>query len=380
MGIGCPATSTSVAPSAPLEVRVLGELQLVRRGERPIPLPASKKTRALIGYLVVTGQPHRREHLCDLLWEGPHDPRAELRWSLNKIRSLVNGAGSTRLTADRERVSFEPQEAVIDLARLRQLLARGVSASSIDELKGAVGLFRGELLDGLELPSCYRFQEWCLAERETARRMRLSALGELVERLVDTPDAALLYARSILAIDPLSEHGHAAVVRLLATMGQRREALSHYEHARRLIEAELGVHCSTALEGARNGLRVPRTEGASLPTPLSAASNKVVAVVQPPPETASATQTTETANSLSVLGAWDRPSIAVLPFVNLSGDPKQEYFSDGVTEDIITELSRYGDLTVIARSSAFTFRGEQRGVMEISRDLSVSVVRCFATV
>ena len=53
----------------------------------------------------------------------------------------------------------------------------------------------------------------------------------------------------------------------------------------------------------------------------------------------------------------DKPSIAVLPFENMSGDPEQEFFSDGVAEDIITELSRYNELFVIARNSTFTFKG-----------------------
>ena len=52
------------------------------------------------------------------------------------------------------------------------------------------------------------------------------------------------------------------------------------------------------------------------------------------------------------------PSIAILPFTNLSGDPEQQYFADGVTEDIITELSRYRWLFVIARNSSFQFRGD----------------------
>src|SRR5215471_13982052 len=54
----------------------------------------------------------------------------------------------------------------------------------------------------------------------------------------------------------------------------------------------------------------------------------------------------------------DRPSIAVLPFTNLSGDPKEDYFSDGITEDIITELSRFSELFVIARNSSFQYKGK----------------------
>ena len=70
----------------------------------------------------------------------------------------------------------------------------------------------------------------------------------------------------------------------------------------------------------------------------------------------------------------DKPSIAVLPFVNMSGDPEQEYFSDGITEDIITELSRFRSLFVIARNSAFSFKGQSIEVKEIGRKLGVRYV------
>ena len=67
----------------------------------------------------------------------------------------------------------------------------------------------------------------------------------------------------------------------------------------------------------------------------------------------------------------DKPSIAVLPFENLSGDPKQEYFADGVSEDIITELSRFSDLFVIARNSSFKYKGKAVDVRQVGRDLGV---------
>ena len=70
----------------------------------------------------------------------------------------------------------------------------------------------------------------------------------------------------------------------------------------------------------------------------------------------------------------DKPSIAVLPFINMSGDPEQEYFSDGVTEDIITELSRFRSLFVISRNSSFTYKGRSINVKEIGRDLGVQYV------
>jgi TolB-like protein len=70
----------------------------------------------------------------------------------------------------------------------------------------------------------------------------------------------------------------------------------------------------------------------------------------------------------------DKPSIAVLPFDNLSGDPSQEYFSDGVAEDIITELSRSRALFVIARNSSFTYKGRLVDVKQVAHELGVRYV------
>jgi adenylate cyclase len=72
--------------------------------------------------------------------------------------------------------------------------------------------------------------------------------------------------------------------------------------------------------------------------------------------------------------ATDKPSIAVLPFTNMSGDPEQTYFSDGITEDILTELSRFRPLSVIARNSSFRFRGSDVDVVRIGRELNVQYV------
>jgi adenylate cyclase len=65
----------------------------------------------------------------------------------------------------------------------------------------------------------------------------------------------------------------------------------------------------------------------------------------------------------------DRPSVAVLPFANLSGDPQEDYFSDGMTEDIITELSRFSELLVIARNSSFQYKGKAVDIRQVAREL-----------
>lgn len=70
----------------------------------------------------------------------------------------------------------------------------------------------------------------------------------------------------------------------------------------------------------------------------------------------------------------DKPSIAVLPFANMSGDPEQVYFTDGITEDIITELSRFHSLFVIARNSTFTYKGKETDVRQVAKELGVRYV------
>jgi TolB-like protein len=70
----------------------------------------------------------------------------------------------------------------------------------------------------------------------------------------------------------------------------------------------------------------------------------------------------------------DRPSVAVLPFINMSSDPEQEYFSDGVTEDIITELSRWRLLLVQSRSASFRYRGTAADMRQIARELNVRYI------
>ncbi len=75
-----------------------------------------------------------------------------------------------------------------------------------------------------------------------------------------------------------------------------------------------------------------------------------------------------------VLRLPDKPSIAVLPFVNISGDPEQEYFSDGITEDLITDLSKISGLFIIARNSVFTYKGKAVKVDQVGRELGVRYV------
>jgi DNA-binding SARP family transcriptional activator len=238
-----------VKGGADLQIHLLGDLRLLSRGSALV-LPPSKKTRALLAFLVATGRPHLRERLCELLWEGPDDPRGALRWSLTKLRPLLDDEHTTRLVTDRERVAFTSNRADVDVMRLSTLASDGVSRATTVELEDASNLFSGEFAEGLDLPVCFRFHEWCTAEREKWTALRLVILTTLVERLSGTPEQALIYARRRVAIDPLEENGHIVVIRLLVALGRQRDAQRQYDYCRQMLEAELGVKPSADIEHA----------------------------------------------------------------------------------------------------------------------------------
>ena len=117
----CHRGDTFLAAMDLLRIQTLGELA-VFAGDRRCVLPASKKTRALLAYLALTGRPQRRDRLCELFWSTPDDPRAALRWSLSKLRPSVNDSANERLVADRERVAFDDKNVEIDVRRVEAWL------------------------------------------------------------------------------------------------------------------------------------------------------------------------------------------------------------------------------------------------------------------
>jgi DNA-binding SARP family transcriptional activator len=231
-----------------LEIRFLGEMDIARSGVR-LDLPPSKKTRGLLAYLALTGRPHRRERLCQLLWDVADDPRGALRWSLSRLRAVVDEPDRPRIRAPRDSVAFDANGAWIDISALKQRCSAGLEKTSIEELTEFARQFRGELLEGLNLDDFLDFQGWCIAEREEARKLRANVLRALVGRLAGDPEAALPHARALAAVDPLDEKARAGLVRVLAAAGRRGEAEQQYEAARRLLK-ELGRPPSAELDAA----------------------------------------------------------------------------------------------------------------------------------
>jgi len=233
-----PRSARGSEPAA-LELRLLGELEL-RRDGTVVPLPQSKKTRGLLAYLALTGRSHRRQRLCSLLWDVPDDPRGALRWSLSKLRPLVDDPGRPRLAADRESVSLELAGMRVDVLAVRERTASGIEALATEELEAIAGEFRGELVEGLDLGDFLEFQAWCGAEREHTRLLHAAIRAALATRLAPEPERALPHARAWTQVDPLDAEAATTLLRLLDAAGRRREADAYHHSARRMFE-ELGA-------------------------------------------------------------------------------------------------------------------------------------------
>lgn len=229
----------------PLQIRVLGSVSVERGGER-LELPPSKKTRALLTYLVVEGREQTREHLCSLFWDLPDDPRGALRWSLSRLRPLLDEPGRERIVADRERVRIDLAGARLDY---HDALALQLDGAGVPELRAADELFRGELLEGLELGDSFRFQAWCTARREQARARHAEVLRALLARL--SGEEALAAARRLVSLEPADEAAHRTIIELLGKLGRPREAVQQYDSLREILRSTLGTAPSAETEHAR---------------------------------------------------------------------------------------------------------------------------------
>jgi adenylate cyclase len=169
-------------------------------------------------------------------------------------------------------------------------------------------------------------------------------------------DRAAMAARRLLSLDPLHEVACRTLMQIEAERAQTAQALKLYEVLRERLHRELGVKPEPATTRLYESIRLRRA-GSALPTGPSPAERGARA--EPTP---------------AELPLPSKPSIAVLPFRNVSGDSNQQYFVDGITEDIITELSRFRQLFVIARNSSFQYRGKDVDVKQVSRELGVRYV------
>jgi DNA-binding SARP family transcriptional activator len=144
-----------------LAINMLGELQMLA-GDTEVPLPPSRKTRALLAYLASTGDVVRRDRLCEIFWDIPDDPKGALRWSLSKIRGVLGEDEKARLHADRESIKLDTNGLASDVCLVRDAVTGGLGSLDASRLRALANTFRGEFLEGLDLPKHHVFHSWAV--------------------------------------------------------------------------------------------------------------------------------------------------------------------------------------------------------------------------
>jgi pimeloyl-ACP methyl ester carboxylesterase/DNA-binding SARP family transcriptional activator len=195
-----PPTHASKTDSS-LEIRVMGELAVFCNGEQ-LSLPRSRKTRALLAYLAVTNQPQSRERICEMFWDVPDDPRGSLRWSLSKIRQILNGDGTNPVITNRNTVSLRVQSIELDLRSVKVVSHRELASLAVVDLENLVKLFRGEFLEDLSLPRCPKYEAWRVSWISELNLLKARLLRALIDRFDEDASRALHYAHALRAMHP----------------------------------------------------------------------------------------------------------------------------------------------------------------------------------
>jgi len=325
---------------ASLKLRLLGDFQ-ARDGAGGTVEISTRKGRGLLAFLAM--QPTMaapRERLASLLWgdRGDAQARSSLRQTLTVLRKEL---GEGIIGGSEERV--ELLATISDVGEFRQL----AGSTAAIELHKAVSLFGGELLSNSGIADPV-FEEWLVAERVALHDLMLQTLRRLLPLVAGAERIAL--AKRLVAFDPLREAAHRALIEAYLAEGEKGLARKQFEDCKLLLKRELGV--DPAAETMELGRAIAKIE-----------TN--LASTLPPRGTHSA--------SPAPLAEKGERSVAVLPFNNLGNDPDQRYFADGLTEDLITDLSKVPNLFVIAAQTSFRFRDEPDPTA-MGRELSVRYV------
>lgn len=303
-----------------IRIDLLGPLTVHRDGA-PQPVPASRKTRALLGYLALSRRPVTRRHLCELFFDGPDDPRAALRWSLTKLRPLVDDPGAPRLIAARDTVALDVSGIAIDALDLAAVAAADPADVAADDLAHVIARPAGALLEDAELPDHGSFAAWLSGERDRLAAARLRLLVLAAERAGDAPAAAVQAWRRVVEADPTHAEGLGRLADALEVLGRPEEAAP--------LRARAGPPAS------------PR------PAPT-------------------------TARAAPVRGRL--PVVAVLPLTDFSEPALPSWLADGLADGIVHTLSRFRSLTVLARMSSARFAGEDLDPQRMGSALGADLV------
>ncbi|MGY4505395.1 TolB-like protein [Bradyrhizobium sp. GM24.11] len=341
-------TKATSAPRPTFTLSLLGRFVLTGpRGAVNLP---NKKLAGLLAFLAcMAPDAQPREKLSTLFWGSHLDAQAKqnLRQALFKLRQIL---GQDVLKSDAEFVSLNAAVIACDVNQFEQLVREG----SPDALSAAADLYRGRLADDISVGEEV-WSEWLAGERERLSELALGAMVTLGEHELSDgrADQALRTGHRANALNNMREDSHRLIMRALAATGRNAEALKYYRDIVALLKRELSAEPDLATKALAAELR--RTHAQD----VAPVAGEFAAEASPP---------------LALAMPGGKPSLVVLPFRNMSGDPDQSYFADGVTEDIITALSRFRELVVIARGSSFALRDKGMTSQQIAQQFGVQYV------
>jgi len=336
-----------------LDLQLLGGV-FVRRDGAALALPASRKVRALLGYLALAPRPVGRAQLCELLWDVPNDPRGELRWSLSKLRPLLDEPGRARIVTDGDTVALDLSDCTVDAVAIERAMQHGIESIAPDGLRALADRFAGDFLAGVEIDRQPLYENWLIAQRRRFRACQVAVLEHLVHGADPASEDVFAALETWLQLAPLDARAHEAMLGALARHGRPREGEEHLAAATRLFEAE--------------GLDV---------APLRFAWRN--ARVQRQPEPAAGTIVLPSTSPLAPADAAmpaRRASIAVMPFVDRTGaeDGRGGGLAESLAHDVITRLAKLRVMFVIAHGSVFALKDRNVGPEEAGRMLNVDYV------
>jgi DNA-binding SARP family transcriptional activator len=322
-----------------IHIKLMGEFAL-RNGEAVV-LPS--KVQALLAYLTLTdGSPAKREVVRELLWpdRGEDQARHSLRQALFVLRR--DGFAGRDVVQSRDNaVSLYPESATSDVHELREMIQAGSGAT----WQAIAALYKGPLLSGFP-PVSPEFDDFVSSQRRMLETNVLVALGSIANNAAAVGDSEQNTAilEHMLAIDPLREDTHRALIASYAQAGRRADAIRIYEDAKSLLRRELDVAPAAETEALIGKIRDGQS---TIPAP-----SRIEMVLPATP-------------------ALDGPPrIAVLPLRQSEDQPLPGHLSDGITADIITQLAGLRELTVISHGSTFGLRDPHLEPQAIGRKLN----------
>lgn len=343
---------SGTAGGGALRIQMLGPLA-ISRGGAAVALPASRKVRALLAYLVLAPRAVPRPQLCELLWDVPNDPRGELRWCLSKIRSAVDEPGRGRIDTQGDAVRLDLTDCFVDAAEIAQATKDGIANLPADRLRRLAALFNGDFLDGLEIDRAPGFNGWLTAQRRRFRACHAALLEHLARIVAD--EEAFAYLEKWLELAPFDQRVHALLLNALARRGRIPEGEEHLAATVRHFEAE-GLDPSP-IRAAWRAARTPADN------PSRAEAAPAPPLADPPG-----------GGRGPLTDGPRRASIAVMPFVDRSAGAEGGGSGDGLAHDVITRLAKLRTLFVIAQGTVFALHERGIGPEEAGRMLNVDYV------